>query len=287
MRPACCAMIAALGAAPFLPPAHCDGQTMRALAASRTVGTARSLHVDLDFSGGALLVVPAAPGTLYDMRLRYDAERYAPVQQFDSATGRLQLGLRSIGGLGIRVTSRRQLEQTARVEFAPDVPLDLSASVGTGDASIDLGGMALHQLEVQSTASHTTIDFSRPATGACQSATFIVAASQIEVQHAAQAGCALIRVRGGAGGASLTFNGDWQRDVAVDVDLAMGSFSLLVPRGTGVRVSGERFLAPLADSGFVRSGDNWTTPGYAAASHRVNVTLKASMVRIDVKWIGR
>ena len=110
-------------------PPRCLGQAMRTFSVSRPTGSERFLHVTLDFSGGSLILMPAAPGKLYGMRLRYDPDRYAPLQQYDPRTGILHLGVESVGGMGIRVTSGNQLEQNAQFEFAADVPLALPMSM--------------------------------------------------------------------------------------------------------------------------------------------------------------
>jgi hypothetical protein len=260
---------------------------MRTLAVTRPTGSERFLHVTLDFSGGSLLLMPAPAGQLYGMRLRYDPARYAPVQQYDPRTGILHLGIESVGGMGLRVTSRAQLEQIARFDFAADVPLAVYATLGASDATIDLGGTMLTDLEIRSSATHATVDFSRPTRGTCKSATFTVGASQLEVQHLAQAGCAALRVEGGAGRTTLGFQGEWRRDATLVVDLALGGLELQLPPGTGVRITGERFLAPFDSKGFIRSGDTWTTPGFEQAAHKLNVELKAAMMRINVEWTDR
>ena len=268
-----------------LDPSRCSGQAMRAFSVTRPVAAERFLHVTLDFGGGTVVLVPASAGELYGLQLRYDADRSAPVQQYDARTGILHLGVASVGRMGVRVTSRAQLEQTARFEFSPDVPLALYATLGASDATIDLGGMTLTELEIRSTATHATVDFSRPTRGTCKSATFTVGAAQVDVRHLAQAGCEALRVDGGVGGASLSFDGAWRRDLSLVVDLAMGRLTLQLPRGTGVRLTGQRFLAPFDSKGFVRTGDIWTTAGYERAPHKLTVELKASMVGIDVQWI--
>ena len=266
-------------------PSHCSAQTMRTFSVSRPVGTERFLRLTLDFSGGSLILVPAASGGLYALKLRYDADRYAPVQRYDARTGILRLGLESVGGMGVRVTSRTQLEQTARVEVSADVPLALYATLGASDATLDLGGTTLTELEIRSGATHATLDFSRPTRGACKSATFTIGASQLEIAHLANAGCGHCGVDGGAGRATLAFTGAWRRDVALVVDLAIGGLQLELPRGLGVRFTGERFLAPFDSEGFTKSGDAWVTPGYAQAAHKLNVELKAAMVGIEIKWL--
>ena len=266
-------------------PSRLPAQAMRAFSVERPVGTERFLHVTLDFSGGTVVLVPAAPGQLYGLRLRYDGERSAPVQLYDPRTGILRLGVTPVGGIGLRVTTLPRHEQTARFEFSPDIPLSLDATLGASEATMDLGGMTLTELEVRSTATHAVVDFSRPTRGNCRSAQFSVGAAELEVRHLAQTGCESLRVDGGVGSVSLSFDGEWRRDLSLVVDLSMGGLSLKVPRGTGVRITGKRFLAPFESKGFVRSGDMWTTPGYDQASRKLTVELKASMVGIGVEWI--
>ena len=265
---------------------RCPGQAMRTFTVTRPVTVERFLHVTLDFGGGTVVLVPAAAGELYALRLRYDADRSAPVQQYDPRTGILHLGVASVGGTGVHVTSRAPLEQRARFEFSPDLPLALYATLGASDATIDLGGTMLTELEIRSTATEATVDFSRPTRGACRSATFTVGAAQLDVRHLAQAGCQALRVDGGVGAVSLTFDGTWRQDPGLMVDLAMGRLTLRLPRGTGVRLTGQRFLAPFDSRGFVRAGATWTTPGFENAPHKLTVELKASMVAIVVQWIA-
>ena len=280
------ALLPATVAALLAAPAPSAAQTMRSVSIARAGDSGRSLRVSLEFNGGDALIVPATGGTLYAMRLRYDADRYQPVQRYDADSGRLRIGVERVGGMGLRVTSRTQLQQTARFEFAPDVPLDLSADFGASEVSIDLGGMALRTLDIRTAASHATVDFSRPISGACRSATFAIGASHIVVLHAAQSGCAAITVEGGAGGAALRFDGAWQRNIALVVDMTMGRLSLAIPRGVGVHIDGRRFLAPLDALGFARTPTGWTSVGYATSARRLDVSLKASMVDIDVNWIA-
>jgi hypothetical protein len=274
-----------LGAVSGLHVPHCAGQSMRAFTVMRPVGTERFLHVTLDFDGGTVVFVPAPSGELYGAKLRYDADRSAPAHEYDPRTGILHLGVVPVGSMGVRVTSRAQLEQAARFDFSPDVPLTLYATLGASDATIDLGGMTLTQLDLRSTATHATVDFSQPTRGVCKSAAFTVAAAEVSVQHLAQAGCESLRVDGGVGSVTLRFDGTWRRDLDLVVDLSLGELTLQLPQGTGVRLTGERFLAPFDSKGFVRNGDTWTTPGFDRAPHKLTVALKASMVGIDVEWI--
>lgn len=261
-------------------------QTMRTYGASRPLkGAQPPLRTTLEFGAGRV-VVRAGPGTdLYDVGLRYDADRYTPVHRYDPRTGILQLGLQSVGGGGIRVTSRSQLEQVARFEFAPTVPLLLQANLGASEAVIDLGGLTLVEVAVRSGATRGTVDVSRPTRGECREALFSVGAAELVAMRLANAGCAEVRVEGGVGRAVLDFTGTWRRDVRVTAELSMGTLTLRVPRGTGVRVSADRFLTRFDLEGFGRSGNDWTTPGFAEAEHKLTVELKTNVAGFEVEWV--
>ncbi len=280
------AIVAAAAAALFASHAQAaSAQTMRTLSISRPVTAERALYATLDFSGGTVVLGPAAGPVLYGLKLRYDAEQSAPIQQYDPRTGILRLGMQSTGGLGVRVSAGGSERQVARFQLASEVALTLDANIGAADASLDLGGTNLTSLTVNISATHGTVDFSAPTRGTCRFASFSVGASQLEVHHLARSNCAEVRVDGAAGGTTLDFDGAWRRDMSVVVALAMGSLTLRLPRGTGVRISGTRFLSPFDHNGFVKTGEASVTPGYAQAPHKLDVDLKASVVGIRIEWI--
>jgi hypothetical protein len=263
-----------------------SGQTMRTFSTTRAAAGERELRATLDFSGGSLVIRPAAPGgELYSVQMRYDADRYAPLQQYDPRTGILHIGMSPAGGLAMRVGASHQPASATTITFSPDIPLSLYTILGASDATLDLGGLTLTDVEIRTSASHATVDFSRPDRGTCKSATFSVGAAELEVHHLAQAGCNALRVDGGAGSVTLDLDGAWRHDATLDVDLAMGKLLLGIPAGTGVELQGERFLAPFDNRGFVRSGNRWITPGFDQATHKLHVMLQASVVNIAIRWI--
>lgn len=269
-----------------LAPITAHAQTMRTYTATRPVQVAQPpLRAEVDFGSGRLVLRAGGEDRLYSMQVRYDADRYAPMQRYDRRTGILQLGLESVGRSGIRVTSREHLDQVARIEFAPSVPLLLTANLGASEAALDLGGLMLQELEVLSGATRATVEFSRPTTGRCRSATFGVGAGELIVLQLANSGCVDVTVDGGVGRAVLDFSGTWRSDVQVLAKLAMGSMTLRIPRGTGVRLSAERFLASVSTEGLDRTDEGWQTPGYAQAARRITVELKASVAGVNIQWI--
>lgn len=258
-------------------------QVMRTLTAARPLaGSPPPTRADVSFGAGRVILRAGDGADLYRMRLRYDSERFAPRQAYDPRTGHLALGLESVGRGGIRVTSRAQLDQVARFEFAPAVPLDLTAHLGASEASLDLGGLTLTELTVRSGGVRGIVDFSGPTLGDCRRATFSVGGSELDVLRLANAGCREVVVDGNVGRAVLDFGGAWRSDVRVEAALAMGHLTLRVPEGTGLRITAERFLSALSLDGMERDGNTWSTPGFDAAPRKVTVALTTALAGLDV-----
>jgi hypothetical protein len=279
------ALLAALavfvGAAPSV-----AAQSMRNFTAERRVSPGQPpLRATLEFGAGRVVVRAGDGPDLYKMRVRYDADRFAPIQEYDHRTGILHLGLRSIGRGGIRVTSRDQLDQVARFEFAPDVPLILAASLGASEAVLDLGGLTLVELGIRTGATRGTVDFSTPTLGACREAVFTVGATELVALNLANASCALVRVEGGIGRAVLDFGGTWRGDSRVVTNLAMGTLTLRIPRGTGVQLRGQRFLTKLNIDGLDPDDDGWSTPDFLRAERKLSIELETTLAGIDVEWV--
>lgn len=270
----------------LLVPTVAPAQQMRSFAASRRSAGEQSLHVIVTFASGNITLRPSTDGSLFRTAIEYDAERSAPLQEYAPGSGELRLGLRTIGATGVRVTSRAQLEQRGDIELSPDIPLALEANLGAAEARLDLGGLTLTDLTVKSGATDAVVDFSLPTRGECRSATFSVGAGQIEIRRAAQSGCAVISVTSGASDATLDFSGEWRRPISVVARMTMGQLTLRIPRGTGVTMETDRFLAPLQARGFQRSGNQWVTPGFASAAHRLRVQLNSAMAGVSVEWIN-
>ncbi len=265
-------------------PGVLSAQTMRTYSATRPIGAEKVFTASVEFGAGSLVIEPSQNGQLYMSKLRYDADRFAPVQQFESAKPAVRLGLASVGGTGIKVTSRAQLAQTGLFEFSPEVPLSLTANVGASQAMIELGGMTLRDVTVNSGASSTVVSFSKPTKGSCSSAVFSVGATDLDIRKLAQSGCRRVKIEGGVGSVLVDMNGTWRGNTELVVELAMGKLTLVIPKGTGVRIDGQRFLSPMDSDGFTKSGNSWITPGFDKAEKVLQVQLKTAMAGIEIRW---
>lgn len=260
-------------------------QTMRSFAASHAENGESLLHAQLVFRGGTVTIAPGPAAQLFSAHLRYDADRFLPIQQYDAGTHTVRLGLETTGNGGVRVTSRNQLSQVGRFTFAPDVPLELTADLGASEASLELGGLTLTSVDLRASTTRGAVAFTHPNLGSCQQATFQLTAGQLEIAGLANAACSNVRVEGGAGNVVLGFEGSWRTPITVVLDISMGGVTLRVPNGTGLRLITDRFLSTLTTRGLAKTSDGWASPGFATAPHRVTVQLTTAISGVEIRWI--
>ncbi len=260
-------------------------QTMRSMSVSRQLHGETRLRAAIAFGAGDVSIQPAPEGTLYAADLTWDADRFVPRTRYDAATAHLTVALEPVGGAGVRVVSARRLTQRAEIALSPATELDLDATVGAADATLELGGLRLAELRIRTDATRAAVRFSRPNPGACSRAEFRSGAAELEVVHLGHAGCRAVRVEGGVGTVTLDLAGAWPAEAELDVSVTLGSVRLRVPRDLGVRLTLERFAASFQPAGFTREGTGWVTEGYATAARKLELRVAATVGGVQVERV--
>src|SRR5919109_3835588 len=188
-------------------------QAWRTVSAARHRSSDDSLRLRVNLSGGSLRLTPAEQVQLYDYSMRYDAARYRVERRFDSASH--TLALRLDGGRRTLHALTKDEDERARMSLAVarDVPLDVALRLGAVEADLDLGGLAVDQLTVESAASATDLRFATPNPRRMRALRFDVGAAWIEAIGVDNANVEHIDVDCGAGGLTLDFSGAWASDI--------------------------------------------------------------------------
>jgi hypothetical protein len=265
-----------------------QAQAMRPFVTFRQMHGETRLGAKLEYAAGTLRIVPGKPGELYRMDLTYDDSRFVPLSDFDAGQGAVLLGLRATGISGVRVVSRNQLEQVAAVAFSPRVDLSLSLALGAVEADVELGGLSVSNLQVESGASRSVVRFSQPNLTRCARASFRAGAAELLVTGLGNSRCSSIAFEGGVGKVTLDFSGAWSSNARVQAQMAMGELTLRLPRKVGVRLAMDRFLSSFAPSGLVAQGENeFVSPNYKAAARKLDLELSAAMGGVNIEWVDQ
>lgn len=274
------AMLCAVGAS------AAQAQTMRPFSTFRQMHGETRLGAKLEYAAGSLRILPGNPAELYRMDLSYDDGRFVPLSDFDAGRGAVRLGLRATGDAGVRVVSRNQLQQVAAVAFSPKVDLSLNLALGAVEADVELGGLSVSNLQVESGASRSVVRFSKPNLTRCARASFRAGAAELLVTGLGNSRCSDIAFEGGVGKVTLDFSGTWSSNARVQAQMAMGELTLRLPRSVGVKLAMDRFLSTFAPAGLVAQGENeFVSPNYKSAARKLDLELSAAMGGVNLEWI--
>ena len=251
-------------------------QAWRTTSAARPRDASDSLHLRVNLTGGSLRVSPADDGELYDYSMRYDAAHYNVERSFDTVSHTLSLRLDG-GRRPLRGLSENEKEH-ARLSLgvARGVPLDVALRLGAVEADLDLGGLAVDQLTVESAASNTKLRFATPNPRRMRSLRFDVGAAAIEATGVGNANVEQIDVDCGAGSLTLDFSGAWAADVDARLRVRLGAVTLRVPRDVGVRARADVTLGTFEADGFREQDGVHYSANWEGARRRL--TIDASML---------
>lgn len=260
-----------------------EAQTWRTVTSARQVWDKGPLDVHVRYGAGELTLKPAEEPMLYQMEMRFDEESYAPLTEYDSEKRRLRLGVEGKQGKrGLRLREGSH----ANIALTRSVPLDLDLEFGAGEADIDLGGIALRRLDLSTGASETRIRFGERNPLRAEQIRIQAGAAELEVIGLGNTRAERISFEGGVGSTLLDFSGAWDRNATATVEMGIGSVTLRLPRGLGVRVNKDSFLTSFDSQGLVKRGSSYYSTDWDTAAHRLTIDVDAVFGSIEVEWTG-
>lgn len=274
-------LLGAAVAVAVIVPTVVQAQDWRTVTMSRQLESRDAIDVEIDYGAGHFSVRSIDEGLLYRMNLEYDEEKFEPVAELsgnhlrlgvETRSRRIKLGGRSAGSLDL--------------ELARGVPMDLEINFGAVQADLDLGGLALTDLDLSTGASESTVAVSEPNTLAMSTATFSVGAAEFDVSGLGNLNAERIDVNAGVGSITLGLDGEWERDARLSIDMGLGSLEIRVPEGLGIRLRKDSFLTSLDSEGLIKRGDVYESPDFDGAEYRVTIDLDAAFGSVAIVWIN-
>ena len=272
------AIAATITALLFLAPRSAHGQDWHTTSYARQTSGEPDLRVKLEYGAGKLSIAPASAGTLYRANLRYDAEAFTPKVSY--ANNRLHFGMENGN-----VRGRNLKEGLLDLRLSPDVPLELELAFGATDATVELGGLHVRNVDIQTGASRTVVSVSSPNEDECRSFDVEVGAASFEARNLGNLNAQRLGVRGGVGEVILDFTGTWQQDMQAGVEMGLGTLTLRVPRGLGVRIVKGGLLASFDSQGLTKRGNVYYSENYEATTYKLSLDIDAALGSIRVEWV--
>lgn len=259
-----------------------QAQTWRTLTSSRQLWGTEPISIDVEYGAGELEIERLdSPSLLYRMEMRYDEERMTPVAEFDSAARTLRLGTRGRDGRGGRMHDGSRLD----LMLSDQVDMNLGLHFGAGEAELDLGGLRIRNLDVETGASQTIIRVTSPNPVRAETVELQAGAAELRIEGLGNLRAERINFQGGVGSTTLDFSGAWGGDAAARVQMGMGEVVLRFPRSLGVQLTRSSFLTSFEAERFERQGGSYFSDNWNAADRKLTIDVEAALGSIRVEWI--
>lgn len=259
-------------------------QSWRSVEAARQARALDTLRVRVDYTVGALRIAASPDSLLYRAQLRYDAERFEPVREFDASASTLRVGVRGDAELPLRIGGGKE-EGSLELALAPAQPIDLELDLGATEANLDLTGLPISRLEIGSGASELTLSFETPNPIAMRELTIDAGVARVIGLRIGNANAERMRVTGTVGSVDLDMRGSWSGTRVVQVAVTFGAATLRIPRSVGVRVKHSRVLGTFDAAGFTEIGDEFVSQSWEGAEQRLLIDARTTFGTLEVRWI--
>lgn len=264
-------------------PAGLHAQTWKTVTATRQVTDEDDLRVRVEYGAGVLAVRRGDTGLLYGALLQFDADHTAPRTEYEG--GRLVVGLSPVRPRGIDPDDWSS-ETSLELELAPGLPIDLDMNFGAGRAEVDLTGLSLRRLEVNTGASESVIRMEEVNPEPMESAEINVGAADLRVLGVGNLNAERLAVKSGLGSVVLRLDGQWPQDAVLHISMGVGALDIRIPRSLGVRLRRPgSFLASIDTEGLEKRGDFHQSANWDSAGRKVEIEIAAVLGSVDIEWI--
>jgi hypothetical protein len=267
-----------------------DGQTvetgpMQEYSEEIPLDDAEEAQVRIRFGAGEIDVVPGDPDTLFSGQFRTNVAEWAPEVSWENGTLEIRQG--DEGSLPITDPGPGPgVENVWELEFSTEVEMDMDIDIGASMGDLDLSGLALTDLSVETGASDLRLRFDEPNPAAMDSMDITAGAASLRVDGIGNASPERVTVRGGAGNLVLDLTGDWDNSADIELESGVGALTLQLPAGVGVRVRTSEGLGSVqADGGLARSGGSYTNDAYGESEIELLIDISVGVGSISLNLV--
>lgn len=260
-------------------------QDWHTIARARQLRGEQALDVRVEYAAGTVEISGAPESILYRLEARYDKRHFELRTQHSEADGvaRLVVDMEGTQRLNIKQLATESLGTgSLRLALSPVTPLSVSMDLGAAEAELDLGGLRLREIRLETGASDTHVSFSEPNPETAERCTFRAGAAAFRIEGLGNSGCRSMAFDGGVGDMDLDFSGAWGYEASATVDIGLGSLGIRVPYDVGVRLTRRTFLMPLSAPGFEKRDKDYVSDNWDSATDRLTLRINGALGTIRV-----
>lgn len=172
------------------------------------------------------------------------------------------------------------------MHFTDAIPISYDVELGLGKADLDFTGLAIKDLNLSSGASSVHVRFDKPNKAIIEEMNIESGLSKFRAEGLCNANFNNLRFQGGVGSYVLDFSGTLKREVDVDIEVGLGTLTIIIPENIGARIEYEKSLIAhisLADDFSEQEENSYFSENYYNASGKLNMRIQAGLGSVKIK----
>jgi len=175
---------------------------------------------------------------------------------------------------------------TWNTSFTDAVPISFDIQLGLGKGDFNFTGIDVKDLSISTGASSVKMRFDKPNKHVIEDLTIEAGLSKFESRGLGNARFKHLKFEGGVGSYLLDFSGKFDQEADVDIEVGLGSLTVIIPKNTGVKLTAEKnFIThfdiddDLSDDG----NDTYISSNYDSAPGKLNIHIDAGVGSVNIR----
>jgi len=246
--------------------------------------TDKYLEVQIELGMAEFYLKAADKGNLVTFDGEYDSRHLEPEFDYDRSGDNVSVF--------IGVDTKRHFkgdkdhfDNNFEVTLSEAVEIELDCELGLGENTMDLTGLKISRLIVESGLSSTDIVVEEENTVSCKVVDIECGLGELSTDYLGNLRFKELVVEGGLGDVGLDLRG-FKGNGVVDVSVGMGSCTIILPKDVGVKLRYDKGLFSSVDApGFDKVRRNlYESEGYDDMENFLDIDVSVGMGSIDIRW---
>jgi len=172
------------------------------------------------------------------------------------------------------------------MHFTDAIPISYDVELGMGKADFDFSGLSIKDLNLSTGASSVDMRFDKHNRSVIEDMNIESGVSKFHAEGLCNANFSHLKFQGGVGSYELDFGGKLDREANVDIEVGLGSLTVIIPEHTGAKIEYEKSIIAhitLADDFSEQEQNTYYSANYYDAPGKLNMHIEAGLGSVKIR----
>lgn len=237
----------------------------------------KKIEVKISFGVGVLHISPGKDNELFNGELNFMEEEPEIEYSVYNGKGRLKIlsaDFNENGNNRVNISSLDEIKKNVwHLKFSPEIPISFHIEMGAAENYFEFGSMQISYLNINSGASDTDINFSKPNPIIMESLIIDAGVSKITGRNFLNANFKEFKFDGGVGDYEFEFKGKLNQSADINIEMGAAATKLIIDPEVAFKLHVDSsFLCSVNVEGAQKDDDIYISNNYYEKTNRLNIT---------------